>query len=489
MKLVIKNAKIFDPKNGIDGQKGNIYLKDGRISRPFKKADREIDATGLWALPAGIETGIPFASYGLSFYGYKKNFPGPKEISRRYAQMGYTHLHESMMFPSTAPGIHHFLSTLPYQDTSASLCLTLREFGTLIGSNIPPEWAVRFFNICAHRFRALNIRLPESSAHFKKSTLARYNIQAQKVFDYLSRLPLSFPLIVELTSRLLDEDLPQSPYLYYGHIGRAIDGEYAFKQVSKLITEKKTMGDIGLAPQASHSKLKIEAEIGEDEEVSAHIGMHTPLRFLEVPEKSQSDFVLTLASHPNFKDNLAFSSSCLGVEAGKHYPSIFQELFERDTAYTISDFIKQTRVLPAAILGLENKGHLGIGAEGDVALYEPENSSSTGEILSRCHTLIKNGIPIIEKGQFLDVTSKLTKKTYFRSYTPSERDLTMFAGYFKSYPRLEQRFDAGDHKEAKQLQFALMPLARPGDCQAACQPEGIPNFHPCTCNPLREKSH
>jgi len=263
MKLVIKNAKIFDPKNGIDGQKGNIYLKDGRISRPFKKADREIDATGLWALPAGIETGIPFASYGLSFYGYKKNFPGPKEISRRYAQMGYTHLHESMMFPSTAPGIHHFLSTLPYQDTSASLCLTLREFGTLIGSNIPPEWAVRFFNICAHRFRALNIRLPESSAHFKKSTLARYNIQAQKVFDYLSRLPLSFPLIVELTSRLLDEDLPQSTYLYYGHIGRAIDGEYAFKQVSKLITEKKTMGDIGLAPQASHSKLKIEAELGK----------------------------------------------------------------------------------------------------------------------------------------------------------------------------------------------------------------------------------
>jgi hypothetical protein len=437
MKLVIKNATIYDPKNEIDGEIRNIYVRDGIICSPFKKPDKEIDATGLWALPGGIETGIPFATYGLFFYGFKENFPSPGEISRQYATMGYTHLHESMMFPTSALSVHHYLSSLPYQDTSASLCLTLREFGTLIGSNIPPEWTVRFLATCAQRFRALNIRLPESSAHFKESTLARYNIQAQKVFNYLSRLSLTLPLIVELTSRLLDEDLPQSPYLYYSHIGRAIDGEYAFKQVSKLITEKKIMGDIGLAPQASHSELKIEAEIGEGEEMSAHIGMHAPLRYLEVSEKSQSDFVLTLTTHPDFKDNLAFSSLCTGAQAGEYYPSIFQKLFETDIAYTVSDFVKQTRVLPAVILGLKNKGHLGIGAKGDVALYSSDDSLPLGEALSHCHTLIKSGVPVMEKGELLDPQSKPIKKTYFRAHTPSERDFAMFAGYFKSYPRIE----------------------------------------------------
>ena len=437
MKLVIKNVEVYDPQNHIEGEVRNIYIQDGLISKPFKKPDKEIDGAGFWALPGGIETGTQLATYGLSFYGLKENFPGPSEISRQYAAMGYTHLHESMMFPTTAQGIHHFLTALPYQDTSASLCLTLREFGTLIGSNIPPEWTVRFFTTCTHRFRALNIRLPETSAHFKESNLARYNILAQRVIDYLSQFSLKFPLLIELTSRLLDEDLPQIPHLYYSHIGRAIDGEYAFKQVSNLIANKGIIGDIGLAPQESHSQLKIEAEIGEGEDLSAHVGMHSPLRYLKVPPKSQSDFVTTLATHTDFKRHLAFSSLCLGAQAKTFYPEIFKRLFETDTSYTISDFVHQTRVLPAALLGLENKGHLGIGAQGDVALYKADNSLPIGEALSRCYTLIKSGVPVLEKGEILDPQPKPLKKTYFRTHIPSERDFAMFAGYFKSYPRIE----------------------------------------------------
>ena len=434
MKLVIKNAKVYDPRNHIEGEVRNIYIQDGLISKPFKKPDREIDGTGFWALPGGIETGTQLATYGLFFYGLKENFPTPEEISRHYAAMGYTHLHESMMFPTTAPGVHYYLSSLPYQDTSASLCLTLREFGTLIGSNIPPEWTVRFLATCAHRFRALNIRLPETSAHFKESNLARYNILAQRVIGYLSQFSLKFPLLVELTSRLLDEDLPQIPHLYYSHVGRAIDGEYAFKQVSNLIANKGIICDIGLTPQAPHSQLKIEAEIGEGEDLSAYVGMHSPLRYLKVPPKSQSDFVATLAASADFRDHIAFSSLCLGAQAKTHYPEIFQRLFETDTSYSISDFVKQTRVLPATLLGLKHKGHLGIGAQGDVALYKSDDGLPLGEALSRCHTLIKNGVLVMEKGGFLDPP---IKKTYFRTHAPSERDFAMFAGYFKSYPRIE----------------------------------------------------
>ncbi len=437
MKLVIRNATIYDPKNGIDGLRGDIYLKGGKISRPFKKADREIDATGLWALPGGIEVGVPLASPGLMLYAHKMALPGPAEISRQYARMGYTHFHESMMFPTTAPAVHHTLSALPYQDTSASICLTLREFGTLIGSDIPPEWTVRFLWSCAQRFRALTVRLPETSAHFKESALARYNIPAQKVLAYLSRLPLSLPLFVELNARLLDEDLPHMSLLHYSHLGRAIDGEYAYKQVSAFISEKGVTGDMGLAPADPHSQLKTEAEIGAGEDVAVHAGMHTPLRYLSVSRNPQSAFVARLATHPDFKGHLAFSSLCLGAEAGKFYPMLFRRLFEADDTYTVGDFVLQTRVLPARLLGLDNKGHLGVGAAGDLALYAPESGTSPGDILGRCHTLVKNGIPVMEKNTFLDSVPYPETRTYYRAHALSERDLAMFAGYFKRYPRLE----------------------------------------------------
>ncbi len=437
MKLVIRNATIYDPKNGTEGRSGDIFIENGRVTPPFRKADRIIDATGLWALPGGIETGVPLAAHGLAFYGFKKGFPGPEEVSRRYALLGYTHLNESMMFPTTALSIHHYLSSLPYQDTSASLCLSLREFGTLIGSNIPPEWTARFLASCAARFRAINIRLPETSAHFKESALARYNIPAQRVLEYVSQLSPRFPLLIELTSRLLDEELPQHPQLFYSHVGRAIDGEYAYKQVSTLISEKGIMGDIGLAPLSSHGELKIEADIGEGEDVAAFIGMHAPLRYLEVHEKSQSGFVLELATHPDFKRNLAFSSLCVGAEAAGHYPHLFQRLLEADDTYTVSDFVVQTRVLPALLLGLPDKGHLGVGAVGDVALYRPHENRPPSGTLQQCHTLVKNGVPVLENGQFTSPESPTETWTYYRAHTLSERDFAMFAGYFKSYPRLE----------------------------------------------------
>ena len=332
---------------------------------------------------------------------------------------------------------HQFLASLPYQDGSASLNLALREFGALIGSNTPPDWTVQFIDTCAHRFRALNIRLPEASAHFRESNLSRFNIQAGKVLEYIARLPLNIPFLIETTSRLLDEDLPVSPNLFYSHIGRAIDGEYAFKQASSLMASKGMKGDMGLTPNTHHHQLRIEAEMGEEERLATHIGLHAPLRYMEInTPSSQITLALNLATHSNFKKNLAFSSLCLGAQSGEFYPLFFKQFFENDASYTVSDFVLQTRVLPATLLGLEDKGHLGVGAVGDVALYSPEKNLETGEMLSRCHTLIKGGTLVIEEGYLLETASPVTQ-TYFRSYTPSERDFAMFASYFKAYPRIE----------------------------------------------------
>lgn len=437
MKLLIRNAIIYDPKNGVNGEVHNIYIRDGRISKPFKTPNNEIDASGFWALPGGIEVGTSLYSYGLPFYGFQQGLPSSKEISTFYARMGYTHLHESIMFPSTSPAVHHFLSSITFQDTSASLCLTLREFGTLIGLNTLPEWTVRLLDTCAQRFRALNIRLTETSAHFRESTLSRFNIPSKRVLEYIAQLPLNIPFFIESTSRLMDEDLPGIPQLYYSHIGRAIDGEYALKQISSHMSSKGIMGDMGLTPDAPHHQAKIEAEVGKEERLAAYIGTHSPLRYMEESPTSQTSYVINLATNPDFKNNLAFSSLCLGAQAGKFYPPLFKKLFETTESYTVGDFVLQTRVLPALMLGLEDKGHLGIGAMGDIALYKPDSNLPRGELLSQCHTLIKGGTLVMENGRFLTHGASPDTRTYYRSHTPSERDFAMFASYFKAYSRLE----------------------------------------------------
>ena len=47
-------------------------------------------------------------------------------------------------------------------------------------------------------------------------------------------------------------------------------------------------------------------------------------------------------------------------------------LGDLDREYTLSEIAILTRAAPARILGLANKGHLGPGADGDVAIYSPD---------------------------------------------------------------------------------------------------------------------
>jgi len=438
VKVVIRHATVFDPANGVDGEIRDIYIRDGIVTSHFRDADEEIEASGLWAFPGGVEAGTCLTTMGMEFYRWKGEIPSLLEVSRAFARLGYTHLHEAMMFPTTALWTHYALSKIPYQDTSASLCLTLREFGGLIGSNIPPDWTVSFLKSCARRFRALNIRLPEASVHYKESNLARYNIPARRVLDYLSEFTFDIPFVVELTPRLLDEDLPRIPNLFYGHVGRAVDGEYAFKQISSRFSEEGMTGDIGLAPPDPHTQIKTEMMMGEGEEVAVYVGLHAPLRFVRVSKPSQPTYVVRLLTHPEFRTRLAFSSLSLGGDAGRCYPSLFKEIFAADESYTVRDFVMQTRLLPARQLGLKEKGHLGEGAVGDVALYDPGEKGDRlpGEIVGQCHTLLKGGCVVLREGRF---TGKVppSRYTYFRDHTLSERDYSMFAGYFRHYPRLE----------------------------------------------------
>jgi formylmethanofuran dehydrogenase subunit A len=73
------------------------------------------------------------------------------------------------------------------------------------------------------------------------------------------------------------------------------------------------------------------------------------------------------------------------------------QLADLDREYTLHEIAIITRAGPARILGLENKGHLGIGADADITIYTPHEDKEKMFELPRF--VIKAGEIVVEQGE------------------------------------------------------------------------------------------
>ena len=55
----IAGGYIYDPANGIDGEVGDLWVRDGRITTPptdpFERPNQTINASGLVVMPGGVD--------------------------------------------------------------------------------------------------------------------------------------------------------------------------------------------------------------------------------------------------------------------------------------------------------------------------------------------------------------------------------------------------------------------------------------------------
>jgi formylmethanofuran dehydrogenase subunit A len=77
-------------------------------------------------------------------------------------------------------------------------------------------------------------------------------------------------------------------------------------------------------------------------------------------------------------------------------------LADLDREYTLSEIAIITSAGPARALGLSQKGHLGLGADADVTLYE-ENPAS-GVMFEYPRYVIKSGDVVVEEGAIRNVS-------------------------------------------------------------------------------------
>jgi formylmethanofuran dehydrogenase subunit A len=65
--------------------------------------------------------------------------------------------------------------------------------------------------------------------------------------------------------------------------------------------------------------------------------------------------------------------------------------------YSLSEIAIITRAGPARMLGLRNKGHLGVGADADVTIYMPDDNRAM--MFSTPRYVVKGGVLVVEEGQ------------------------------------------------------------------------------------------
>lgn len=144
--IIIKNGRVYDPKNGIDGDKIQIHIQDGKIVEKVNEKDAKvIDASGMVVFPGGVDihTHIagPKINTGRAFRpedhakdpvprtkitrgGSGYSCPSTFVTAYRYAQLGYTTLVEPAMAPLEAKHTHEEFMDMPIVDK-----LTFPVFG------------------------------------------------------------------------------------------------------------------------------------------------------------------------------------------------------------------------------------------------------------------------------------------------------------------------------------------------------------------------
>jgi formylmethanofuran dehydrogenase subunit A len=139
-------------------------------------------------------------------------------------------------------------------------------------------------------------------------------------------------------------------------------------------------------------------------------------------------FKLALSQPSN---HISFSTDSPSNASFEAYPKILswlmkaenrRNLFDKelpDFEYSLLDIARITRHNPAYILGLKNKGHLGVGAEADIAIYDINEDTKPSELEARfrdCACLIKSGCIVVEDHR--TVNDQVEKKTYYRGVEP-----------------------------------------------------------------------
>ncbi len=485
--MIIKNGTVYDPLNGINGEKKDLFIKDGKI---VEEADgKEIDASGLIVLPGGVEihTHIagskvnlgrlfrpedhrkdPVSRTGVTRGGVGYTVPTTFVTGYRYVKLGYTTLMEAAAPPLGARHTHEELNDIPIVDKG---CYTLMGNNHFILKYIKEKDLEKLKNFVAWLLKAtrgcvVKIVNPGGVENWKwgrnvksiNDRVDNYEVTPREILTGLAKvneeLKLPHPIHVHCNNLGTPGNFETTAESINAvkeriHITHIQFNSYAgdswanlasgAAELAKRINQRENvtcdMGQVIFDDATTmtadgpmqHSLYKMTGNKWYNSDVEMEEGAGVvPHVYNAKSSVNAVQWAIGLEMALLVKDPWKFFMTTDHPNGGPfyHYPEVISWLMNKqardqmlqsvhrtassrtglggiDREYSLFEIAIITRAAAAKLLGLGQKGHLGVGADADVAIYEFRDDDIKRSF-SKAKYVIKDGKIVLKDGEIVE---------------------------------------------------------------------------------------
>ncbi|MEM1957469.1 MAG: formylmethanofuran dehydrogenase subunit A [Archaeoglobaceae archaeon] len=531
--LWIKNGIVVDPKNKINAEKMDIFVKNGKIvaESDVKKEDcKIIDASGKLVVAGGVDMHAHIAGSKINTgrtmrpeeMRVVRNIAGKfratlgrvlltaPAIGYEYAKMGYTTSFEAAQPPIGALHTHEELDSIPMIDKGAlpvfgnwHLVFKCIEEKNLEKLKALVAWAIertKGFGVKVVNPGGVEAWMYGGNVKSLDDQVPGFNVTPREIITWLIRaneelglphsvhlhcnnlgVPGNYQTTIESIKLANGFRNPKRQVLHVTHVqfnayagSSWRDAASGAAEIAKVVNSMDNVTiDMGAAIfghatamtgdapfQFSLHKLIGARWSNKDTEVETGAGI-VPIGYLpsnpvhslqwaiglELGLLVDSNKVVLTTDYPNggpfteypYVMAMLMSKKMREGELKKvhQYVQKTTTLPSIDTEKTLYEVIHMTRSLPAKVLGLENKGHLGVGADADIAIYNlnPLETDFSNEF-EKVYKSFKTAEYTIKGGEIITKNGELVKEVFGKTFWVDARkkvDLEVIMPDIKEY--------------------------------------------------------
>ncbi len=513
MELLIANAVVYDPVNGIDGEKVDIAVKDGRIVETSElKEPKVLDASGMMAMAGGVDIHAHIAGPKVNKGRLLRPEDHMRVVRRRgervrpivgytipttfttgywYAAMGYTTVMEPATPPLETRHTHEELNDTPLIDKACFpvvdsnwFVLEYLKAGDIRGCAAYLSWLMR-----SVKGYALKLVSPGSEEAWGwgeglrgiDDPVPQFEITPREIIRGLYRvnrlLKLPSPIHIHcndlgspgnyrvtLDTMRCVEDLVEgdTPSLHIVHIqfnayagsgwgdissgaselAKYVNGHsHVTADLGQVLFEDTTTMTADGPWQYVLHRLSGNKWVNHDVEAETGGGI-VPYEYrrrsyvnaiqwtigLEFALQVKDPWKLCLTTdHPNGGPFIEYPRIMAWLLSSRAREATLARVNRRarrrsalasmEREYPLYELAIVTRAAPARILGLKEKGHLGVGADADISLYriDPYTTDPSRDY-KKVREALRRAAYTIKGGEIVAVDGEVLRTAFGRTY-------------------------------------------------------------------------
>jgi formylmethanofuran dehydrogenase subunit A len=511
--LLVKNGFVYDPLNGINGERMDIAIKNGKIVEKIDRRRKSIDASGMIVMPGGVDIHSHivggkvnsgrmlrpedhFKDYevktDITRSGVGHSIPSTFTTGYRYARMGYTTVFDPAMPPLKARHTHEELNDTPIIDKASYPLLgdcwyvleplskgQFEECAAYVAWTLEATkgYAIKIVNpggLEAWGFGRNMRNIDDTVPHFgiTPRDILRGLCKVNKLLNLPHTIhvhtnnlgkPGNYTTCLETMKCVEDLATEGRPVMHLTHSQFSsfkgedwVTFESGAEEIAKYLNnhhhvttdmgqvvfgETTTMTADGpfqyILYQLSHNKW-----VNSDVETETSTGI-VPFKYKKSSfvHATQWSIGLELALLVTDPWKMYMTTDHPNASPFTNYPKIISWLLSKaarekrmkkinkrarhksllptiDREYTLSELTIATRAGQARALGLKDKGHLGVGADADIAIYNinPEQIDLSKKYrlvrkaFKNAAYTIKDGVIVVKDGE---IVKTVNGKTYW----------------------------------------------------------------------------